>query len=87
MKLRKRTRQVHVPDELRSLLVPISSLHFDPNNARIHNAANIEAVRKSLLTFGQYRPAIVRAQDRTIYVSRCLHPPTEYRCAYYQLQP
>jgi DNA modification methylase len=41
--------------------VAIDSLHPDPANARTHNAANLDAIRGSLLRFGQREPLVVQA--------------------------
>jgi hypothetical protein len=39
--------------------VPISSLVFDPNNARKHSAQNLKAISTSLEKFGQRKPIVV----------------------------
>ena len=40
--------------------VPISSLILDPANARKHGAKNIEAIKGSLVKFGQVEPLVVQ---------------------------
>jgi hypothetical protein len=45
--------------------VPISSLLFDPFNARLHPEKNRHAIRKSLQEFGQRKPIVV-ASDNTV---------------------
>lgn len=38
---------------------PIEKLRFDPNNARKHDARNLDAIGKSLARFGQRKPIVV----------------------------
>lgn len=52
-------------DQLTVQHVAIDSLRLDPNNARTHNRRNIEAIKASLVAFGQRRPLVVMA-DGTI---------------------
>lgn len=40
-------------------LVPVDSLVFDPNNARKHDDKNLEAIKGSLVKFGQQKPIVV----------------------------
>ncbi len=42
--------------------VPLDSLHLDPANARAHGTRNMEAIRASLVRFGQAEPLIVQKQ-------------------------
>ena len=42
--------------------VDISSLTFDPSNARKHDEKNLEAIKGSLLKFGQQKPIVVDAK-------------------------
>lgn len=44
---------------LRKHLVPMDSIAPDPANARQHPEANLDAVRGSLLAFGQQKPVVV----------------------------
>lgn len=44
----------------------IADLKHDESNARIHSEANREAIRKSLLRFGQQRPILVGADGVVI---------------------
>lgn len=46
---------------LRPLLVPLESVELDPENARTHPRANIEAIKSSLQTFGQRKPIVTGA--------------------------
>ena len=41
----------------------ISSLTLDPNNARTHDNANLEAIAGSLKQFGQRKPIVVTADN------------------------
>jgi len=43
----------------------ISELVFDPNNARVHDQRNLEAIQASLEKFGQRKPIVVN-QDGTV---------------------
>ena len=43
-----------------SVTVPLSELHPDPENCRIHNRQNIETIKSLYLRFGQYRDFIAR---------------------------
>lgn len=43
--------------------VPIGSLLTDPANLRKHNQRNIDAIRASLLRWGQQRPLVVDAKN------------------------
>lgn len=45
--------------DLIPLLVPISNQDEDPENARLHGDANLEAIRYSLSTFGQVTPIVI----------------------------
>jgi hypothetical protein len=46
---------------LRPLLVPVESLTQDPGNTRRHGPRNLEAIRRSLASFGQRKPVVVAA--------------------------
>lgn len=46
--------------------VPIDSLTFDSANARKHSTANLQAIKASLVKFGQDRPILVREQTRHV---------------------
>ncbi len=41
------------------LIVPLSSVQPDPANVRRHGARNLEAIKASLLRFGQQKPIVV----------------------------
>ena len=41
--------------------VPIESLSQDPSNVREHGVRNVEAIKASLLRFGQQKPIVVDA--------------------------
>ena len=56
----------HGPPALRASLVPIDSLELDGNNARTHDARNLDAIGASLAAFGQMRPLVVRAEGRVV---------------------
>lgn len=46
--------------------VKISELKSDPNNARVHNNANLEAIAGSLTQFGQRKPIVVSSNNVVI---------------------
>lgn len=48
---------------MRTELVKISSLAFDPNNARKHDEKNIKAIEGSLKLFGQRKPIVVTSNN------------------------
>lgn len=49
-----------IHEALKHLAVPIDKLIEDPDNARTHDEANMEAVRRSLTRFGQRLPIVVQ---------------------------
>lgn len=49
-----------ITEQLKKLVVPISKLKFDKNNARNHPEKQIEELAKSLELFGQRKPIIAR---------------------------
>ena len=68
-----------IAEPLRSLAVPIDSVHPDPANARKHGERNLEAIKSSLSAFGQRKPIvvqrdgmIVRAGNGTLAAAKAL---------------
>lgn len=53
--------------------VKLSELKPDPNNARTHSRANIDAVKASLKEHGQYRPFVVQNGTGRICVGNCMY--------------
>lgn len=49
-----------IADGLRTLIVPIDTLNLDPKNVRLHDDKNRDAVRTSLLMYGQLIPIVVQ---------------------------
>jgi len=47
---------------LRKLVLPIDTIAPDPANTRLHPEANLDAIRGSLLAFGQQKPVVVDAK-------------------------
>lgn len=47
-------------DAVDVVTVPLSSLHEDPDNARVHGKRNLAAIEASLRQFGQVEPLIVQ---------------------------
>jgi ParB-like chromosome segregation protein Spo0J len=65
-KSKRRTRgQRMIPESLRPLARPIADLKPDPQNARLHNERNLNAIKASLNKFGQQKP-IVALPDGTV---------------------
>ena len=48
----------HIAASLKRLVVGIDTIAPDPANARLHPEANLDAIRGSLLAFGQQRPIL-----------------------------
>lgn len=48
---------------LRITTKKITNLIFDPANARLHSEQNIEAIKRSLETFGQRKPIVLDSKD------------------------
>jgi site-specific DNA-methyltransferase (adenine-specific) len=46
--------------------VATSALIPDPNNARVHDEANIEALKNSLTTFGQQKPIVIDRDNMVV---------------------
>tara|TARA_R110002110_G_scaffold86024_5_gene224497 strand:+ start:1707 stop:2204 length:498 start_codon:yes stop_codon:yes gene_type:complete len=46
--------------------VKISEIRLDPNNVRLHDHRNIEAIKSSLSRFGQQKPIVV-GSDGTVF--------------------
>ncbi len=51
---------------LRDKAVPVANLIPDPNNAREHNERNINAIRDSLVLYGQVKPIVVQKKTRVV---------------------
>ena len=52
--------------DLIPLLVPIETLHNDPDNLRVHGDRSQKAVTDSLRQFGQQKPIVVREEDGVV---------------------
>jgi DNA modification methylase len=61
----------HIVEPLRPLAVPVADLSIDPRNARRHPERNVEAVRASLLKFGQRLPIVVQRQGMIVRAGNC----------------
>jgi hypothetical protein len=55
-----------ITKQLHSLLVEVGSLVHDPNNARLHDERNIEAIRASLKRYKQRKPIVVHKTKRVV---------------------
>ncbi len=56
----------NIPSIYKSLVVDISSLTPDPENARVHPEKNLQAIQDSLRLYGQMKPIAVRKANRVI---------------------
>lgn len=56
----------HIAPELRHLATPVAELFLDAENARTHGPENVQAIRESLLEFGQDQPIVYRKDNRTV---------------------
>ena len=56
----------HIAEPLRKLAVPIADLGYDPENVRLHDERNLEAVRVSLERFGQRQPLVVQREGMIV---------------------
>ncbi len=52
--------------DLRSLALPIESLHEDPHNANQHSDASRKAIAASMIEFGQRKPIVVRREGMIV---------------------
>lgn len=53
-------------DDLPTVMVPISKLVHDPENARVHPTRNREAIRAALAEFGQQEPIVIAKDGKTV---------------------
>lgn len=58
----------HIVEQLRPLAVPVDSLNFDPENARLHPPENVAVTRGSMVKFGQYLPLVVQRAGMIVRV-------------------
>ena len=58
---------------MRPKKIKLSELNPDSENTRIHDRRNIEAIKKSLQRFGQYRPFVVQKQGMIIRVGNGMY--------------
>lgn len=58
----------HIAPALKHLIVDISTLTADPDNARAHPERNIEAIKDSLKLYSQLRPITARKKGKEIIV-------------------
>ncbi len=53
----------NIAKNLRGLVVKISLLTLDPNNARLHPDRNLDAIKESLNAYGQVKPVVVQKKS------------------------
>ncbi len=51
---------------MKTVLIDINDLIPDPRNARIHSRANVEALKGSLLKFGQQKPIVINSENMIV---------------------
>jgi ParB-like chromosome segregation protein Spo0J len=56
----------YIHESLRAMAVPIGELVADPANARKHSQANLQAIRGSLVQYGQRRAAVVQKKGMIV---------------------
>jgi ParB-like chromosome segregation protein Spo0J len=62
------TTEHNVLKQLEPLLVDVSTLTLDPTNARTHDRRNLEAIQRSLETFGQHQPIVVQEEGMIVRI-------------------
>lgn len=55
-----------VADQLSSLLVPITELVLDPENAREHSASSVKSIADSYAEHGQRKPLVVHKDSKVV---------------------
>lgn len=55
-----------IAPELQRFAVPIDSIEYDPDNARLHPDGNVLAIKESLLTYGQVVPLVVQKSTNKV---------------------
>lgn len=56
----------YTPEAPEAKLVPIDTLHPDPDNVRVHPEKNLKAIRDSLSAFGQQKPLVVTREGKIL---------------------
>lgn len=51
---------------LKGLMVDVSTLKFDPDNAKLHPERNMQAIKDSINLYGQVKPVVVRKENNTV---------------------
>ena len=65
--VRRRPADVaHITRDLRGLARRVARLRPDPDNARVHDERNLEAIRASLEAHGQQKPIVLRPDGKTV---------------------
>jgi ParB-like chromosome segregation protein Spo0J len=62
----------NIAEDLQPLAVDIDSVKEDPQNARKHPAENMEALCRSLQTYGQRKPVVVNSETGVIEAGNAL---------------
>lgn len=56
----------YIAEQLRPLAIPVESLNYDPENKRVHDPKNMQAVKASFARFGQRLPIVVQQQGMVV---------------------
>ena len=51
---------------MKTVTISINDLIPDPRNARLHSRANVEALKGSLLKFGQQKPIVINSENMIV---------------------
>jgi hypothetical protein len=55
-----------ISPSLMPLATPVDNLVLDPLNTRLHPERNLEAIKASLIAYGQVKPIVVRKQNNVV---------------------
>lgn len=56
----------YIISQLNKFIVNISSLKLNPNNTRLHSSRNLEAIKNSLVAYGQRKPIVVNERTKEV---------------------
>jgi len=62
----KKKQKHNIVDRLQDLVVPISELVEDPDNAVMHDSTSVNAIARSLQSFGQDQPLVVQRSNSIV---------------------
>ena len=62
----KKRDLAHITKDLRGLVRQVARLRPDPDNVRLHDERNLEAIRASLEAHGQQKPIVLKPDGKTV---------------------